>query len=369
MESVQRQMVFCCAEQWLAGSFYGTQPYGDGLRLSDGCTDGCYCTAAIDSGENGFAWGRIFVDSVLPPDTGLRVYAYAADSKRGPNPINPDGEACDNSEDPIPALREAFSSPVSDRGDAYLSCTGRYLWLMLELSAAGPERPEIRRLRIWMGGDHMTDYLPAIYRSHSHDFTYRFLSVFDSMLTDMDRQIDTLPGQMDYEYAGGDLLRYLASWVCVEEGGTDEEIRQRIASAPHDYGDRCTVAGVRRSIREMTGHDPILIEHFRVSPNRPDCADPVLYRRLYGEDPCRCFALLPEDTFHSQRRWDEFGQSMQDRLPAGMSMQIIRLKQCVQLGWHTYLGINSRLGGYVAATLDEQATIHYDTTIGGANHE
>ena len=50
-------------------------------------------------------------------------------------------------------------------------------------------------------------------------------------------------------------------------------------------------------------------------------------------------------------------------------MQLVQLKQCVQLDWHTYLGVNSRVGGYVAAAIDEQVTIHYDTTIGGANHE
>lgn len=62
----------------------------------------------------------------------------------------------------------------------------------------------------------MVDYLPAIYQEE--DFTRRFLSIFDSVFTDMDRAIDRLPGQLDYEHAGGELLRYLAQWVCVEGG-------------------------------------------------------------------------------------------------------------------------------------------------------
>ena len=45
------------------------------------------------------------------------------------------------------------------------------------------------------------------------------------------------------------------------------------------------------------------------------------------------------------------------------------LKPCVQLDWHTYLGINSRIGEYVTAVIDELVTIHYDTTIGGEDHE
>ena len=364
MESVQRQMVFCCAEQWLAGRFYGIEPDGDGLRLVVGRIGGCYCTAAIDSGENGFVWDRIMAEAVLPPDTGLRVYAHASDTRLLKYP---DEFSSDNDTGTMQTLKELFGPPVSELGDVRLSCTGRYLWLMLELSAAGEARPGIRCLRIWMGGDHMTDYLPAIY--HGNDFTHCFLSVFDSMYTDMDRQIDMLAGQLDYEHADGDLLRYLASWVCVEESGTDEELRCRISSASRDYENRCTVAGIRSSVRELTGQDPILIEHFRVSPNRSDCSDPAVYRRLYGDDPCRFFVLLPENTFTNRHGAEEFQHAMRDRIPAGISMQVVRLKQCILLDRHTYLGINSRLGGYVAATIDEQTTIHYDTTIGGANHE
>ena len=91
--------------------------------------------------------------------------------------------------------------------------------------------------------------------------------------------------------------------------------------------------------------------------------------RPFSDGALRSARLLPEDTFSSQQERVRFQQSMADRLPAGVSMQLVQLKQCVQLDWHTYLGVNSRVGGYVAAAIDEQVTIHYDTTIGGANHE
>ena len=50
-------------------------------------------------------------------------------------------------------------------------------------------------------------------------------------------------------------------------------------------------------------------------------------------------------------------------------MQMVQLKAGIQLDWHTYLGVNSRVGCYVPAAIDEQVTIHYDTTIVGASHE
>ena len=70
-----------------------------------------------------------------------------------------------------------------------------------------------------------------------------------------------------------------------------------------------------------------------------DCQDPVLYRRLYGEDPYRFFVLLPEDTFSGQRERELFQRDMEAVIPAGMTMQMIQLKPCIQLDWHTYLGI------------------------------
>lgn len=368
MEPIQAQMVFCCAEQWMGGYFHQVEPWGDGLRLDPGrASTGVYCLTAVDSGETGFLWGRAAVEADLPADTALRIYARAADTRRWEDWPDLDRGIQSLGASPMASLREIFGAPVSDSGDCLLPCVGRYLWIMLELTATGTQAPVIRSLRLWMRGDHMTDYLPAIYQGE--DFTRRFLSIFDSMYTDMDRRIDTLPGQMDYQHAGGDLLRYLASWVCVERGGSEEELRQRIRTALPDYEDLYTVEGVRRSVRRLTGRDPILIEPFQVSPNRPDCQDPVLYRRLYGEDPYRFFVLLPEDTFSGQRERELFQRDMEAVIPAGMTMQMIQLKPCVQLDWHTYLGINARIGGYVPAVIDEQATIHYDTTIGGANHE
>ena len=322
---------------------------------------------AVDSGENGFCWSRAVVEADLPPDTALRVYAYASDS-RGWGEWSDLDEAIRNLEgDPLVLLREVFGPPAAESGDFFIRPKGRYLWLMFELAATGSASPVIRTLRLWMRGDHMVDYLPAIYQEE--DFTRRFLSIFHSMFADMERAIDGLPGQMDYEHASGAMLRYLASWVCVEGGDSEEMLRARIRTALPDYESRYTVEGVRRSIRRLTGREPILIEHFQVSPNRPDCGNPELYRRLYGEDPYRFFVLLPEDTFSSQRERESFQRDMEELIPAGMSMQMVQLKSCIQLDWHTYLEVNSQVGGYVPAAIDEQVTIHYDTTIGGASYE
>lgn len=58
----------------MGGRFYQVEPWGDGLRLDSGrSATGVYCMAAVDSGENGFRWGRVAVEADLPPDTALRL--------------------------------------------------------------------------------------------------------------------------------------------------------------------------------------------------------------------------------------------------------------------------------------------------------
>ena len=252
MEPIQAQMVFCCAEQWMSGRFYQVEPWGDGLRLDSArAATGVYCMAAVDSGENGFSWGRAAVEADLPPDTALRVYAYASDHRGWGSWSDLDQGIRSLEGDPMPVLREVFGPPVSESGDCLLGKTGRYLWVMLELTATGAGAPVVRALRLWMRGDHMVDYLPAIYQEDG--FTRRFLSIFDSLYTDMDRAIDALPGEIDFDHARGDLLRYLAQWVCVEAGEGEALLRERIRTALSDYEDLYTVEGVRRSVRRLTG--------------------------------------------------------------------------------------------------------------------
>ena len=359
MTKIQKQMVFCEPIPWLNG------PDGDPERDDQEMRVEYRCLGPVDSGETGYKWGRVIVEADLPRDTGMRVYACAADTAE-------DGRFPGLSEalagpESGRAIRNVFGPPVAASGDFYLKRAGRYLWLAFELTSANFARPGINKIRILMDGDHMTDYLPAIYRDR--DFTYRFLSIFDSMYADMDRAIDSLPELFDYEAATGDRLRLLASWMNVEGSGSDLAIRERIRTALTDFEYMYTPKGVARSVERLTGRRPVLIEYFDVAPDRPGCHDPEAYRLLYGDDPYCFFVLLPEDTFRDQRERVKFRADMEELIPAGMTMRTVELRQCVQLGSHTYLGINSRVGGYASAALNEKVTIHYDTKIGGNKFE
>jgi len=347
MSATQEYWNLCCEEQWRRGRFFRTRCQGDAICLEPGEHLGRYELFPVDSGESGFAWSRLKMEAYLPRDSAVRVYALAGD---------------------CPEREADFGPPRGTGTDCYLGVAGRYLWLALELTGAGGESPLIRRIAIRMSGDHMVDYLPAIYQEQ--DFTYRFLSIFNSMFQDMEDVIDCLPRLLDLDSAPPDMLALLARWLCVDPWDIQEEgLRERLRHILEEYETMYTVEGVRASARRLTGREARIIEHFSVDPNAPDCRNPELYRRLYGEDPYRFFLLLEEDTFEDRDSMERFLDRMEDRIPAGTELELVLLKNRVQLDWHTYLGINSRVGGYIPAVIDERVTIHYDTTIGGAEHE
>ena len=357
MGTTQNVMTLCCREQWAGAAFHGVERSGDALVLSAGAVEGYVLLPPVDAGEAGFPWGRIQVEAELPGQSGLRIYALASDGAEWP------AWALAREQTPPVTPEPLFGPPAAAGTEAWLSLRGQRLWLGLALTGSGVQRPRIDAVRLWMGGEHLTDYLPAIYQGQ--DFTYRFLSVFTAMFQDMEQEMEAFPRQLDPAAASPEMLEYLAVWLCLEGERDPDRLRQRLGEAIAEYEQQYTPEGIRRSVERLTGRSPGIIEHFSVDPNAPDCSNPALNRRLYGDNPYRFFLLLPQDTFSSQRQLERFLEEMRELIPAETEFELMLLKPCVQLDWQSYLGMNTVISGYRPAVIDETATIHYDTTIGG----
>ena len=366
MEQLHRQLVLNKGEDWQPCYLWGMVPQGDGFTLAAKTQRGVICLRRVDSGEKGFPWGRLSLDCRMDRDSLIHTYAYAADQPVwGDFPSVEDFLASlePGTAETEKALGELFS-PVGQEQECLLDLSGRYLWLMLEFIAAGAP-PLLEAVRLEISGDHMVDYLPAVYQQGG-SFTKRFLSIFNSLFMDMEQEIYRLPARFDYESASDQMLEYLARWMCVDpQEGPPQTLADRIRTAQQDYEDLYTVQGIKRSVRRLVDREPVIIESAHVDPNRPDCVNSALYRRLYGENPYRFFILLPEDVFKSRTQMEEFLSRMEGLIPAGTQFELVLLKRCVQLDGHTYLGINTMVSGYVPVVIDENTTIRYDTMIGG----
>lgn len=358
VSDTQKYLTLCCSEQWQGGIFDHIAWGGDVLCLEAGAFAGAACLPPVDSGEAGFRWGRLRLKARVPQEAAVRVYARASDQPGWPGWDSLRGGAIG------PDKLQALFGPPAAQTDLLLTARGRYLWLAVELTAGGARGPRVEGLSLWMEGDHMVDYLPAIYRGQ--DFTYRYLSIFNSLFQDLEAGLDALPRQLDPASAGDGMAEFLARWLCMEPEKGEENLRDRLPRVLDEYETMYTVEGVRQTARRLTGQNPWIIEYFTVDPNDPACRNPALYRRLYGENPYRFFLLLPQGTFARQQEMERFLDRMSQLIPAETEMELVLLKPCIQLDWHTYLGINSRIGDYIPAAIDDSVTIHYDTTIGGA---
>jgi phage tail-like protein len=351
MNAAHRRLVLCKREDWRIIRSDNVELVGDAITARRAEYSTAYvCLGAIDGGGRGFEWGRVSLETLLPSDTSIRVYAFCSDVLER---VADDGEYL----------------PAGSGDDFYLDLEGRYLWLKFVFTCS-ESSPVLRAVRLAVSGDHMADYLPGIYRDGARGggFTRRFLSVFDSIVTDMERQIDALPSRFDIDGAEGEMLRYLAGWLCVDDAdaaAADGELREYVRNLPEVYGSMYTVEGVKRSVTRLCGRTPLIIESADVDPNGPDCPDSGLYRRLYGENPYRFFILLPEDTFPDSEALELFTNRLGGMIPANTSFVTIPLALSVQLDRHSYLNINSMVSGYTPAVIDESRAINFDMTIGG----
>jgi phage tail-like protein len=294
----------------------------------------------INSGERAFEWQRLSLYCNLPKDTLIRTYAHASDDE---------------------TETETDMSLRGTGSDIYLNVTGRYLRLKFELLSS-EKCPAIHKLRLHLRGDHMLDYLPGIYRAGGN-FIKRFLTVFDSMVTDLEREIFHITAHFDYRKTDGAELARLASWVSVDVSATDGMTRKRISSALSDYEDMFTLDGVKRSVERLTGATPVIIEYTDIDPNRRDCPDSKLYRGLYGDNPYKFFILLDSNTFRDSDDRESFIGRMGDLIPAGTEFEVVTLKHRIRLDEHCYLGLNSYIGSYIPAVLSGDMNVQHDVIL------
>lgn len=135
------------------------------------------------------------------------------------------------------------------------------LWIGGLLRSDGGATPALRQMRVDYGRDTYLKYLPGIYRKDpaARDFLERFLSLHESVLGGVEREIDELPQLFDAAAApAGDFpswLNWLAGWLDfnLSERWPESEAREHLAEAFQRYGRRGTVEGLRRYLELYAG--------------------------------------------------------------------------------------------------------------------
>jgi phage tail-like protein len=282
------------------------------LSLPSTATRALVPAAAIDGGARGMVWHRLYLEAVLPPGCGLRVWLAAADSRAALDEL-PDDAFHPHDFGRVPSLAGEIARGVwLDQGselafhDGFLHCLrtrdraglftclierpghvvralqGRFLAMRLELFGDGQAGPQIAALRAYGPRFSYRDrYLPELYRETADtaatgpasgaDFLDRFLFLFESVLTPLEDQVAASWRLSAPDTAPAEALDWLAGWIglSLEPGLAEHQRRRMIRRATALYRARGTLGGLAGMLDIVTDDgvrrgDLVIVEQFRL---------------------------------------------------------------------------------------------------------
>jgi phage tail-like protein len=136
--------------------------------------------------------------------------------------------------------------------------TGRYLHVAVELRGTRTTSPRVNAIEAFCPRQSYLRYLPDLYQEDevSAAFLERFLSIFESTFSDVEREIETITRYFDPGGVPSDSLEWLASWLAVDvdDAWPESARRELLARAPSLYKKRGTRVGLREMIELYLRH-------------------------------------------------------------------------------------------------------------------
>ncbi|PWV95680.1 phage tail-like protein [Paenibacillus cellulosilyticus] len=315
---------------------------------------GEYISRSIDCTEEGLRWHKLQLDRTIPDNTLIRVSYLIADSTTFR--IDGSNQNLDDylkkpgvrSSDKIAALSllpwsETSINPrdMLIRGEA-----GRYLWVRIQLYGSDKQSPVIAGIRAHFPRLSYLRYLPAVYQEDpaSKDLLERFLSMFETFLSELDGQIETSPRWLDVDAVNAEYMRWLATWIGVltDQGWTESKMRRLIKGMPDIHRKRGTKEGMERLLELYTNERPIIFESCKVRSIEESEAKNA-YAALFGDDPYRFSVLLKPRQIAGSAELATVKRMIASDQPAHTGADVVWLQPWIYLGGHTYLEVNTYL--------------------------
>lgn len=344
------------------------------LMEETGVPEGIWLSRAFDSAEAETVWHKMALETFIPDGTQLHVSYFSQNEDSCI--INGSYRRVDDwlADTTIPyreklkGLAGFWSPPVINPNDAlFFGAKGRYLWLKIEWIASERYTPLLETMRIYFPRDTYLSYLPAVYQEDpaSRDFLERYLSLFGTLFSGIEEEIEDLSAYIDPERATGEHLRWLATWVGLETDDywTDKQVQAFIQAAPELYRYRGTRQGLIKTIEIYTGITPLIVEYFQTKAMRDNAELRHLTDQLYGGDPYTFTVLLRPEQALTEKQRVVIEQLLDEQKPAYTEAKLVLLQPWMYLDLHTYLGINTVLTEPSLLMLNPDRTMPNDTLI------
>jgi len=336
---------------------------------------GIWLSDALDSGTSGTEWHKLVLNAEREHDTQIIVRYYASDQKQviiGHERVdlseyirNPDIPP----ERKLEALAGIWSEPLKDPQDAlFIKAVGRYLWLNIELIGSEQNAPRVHSMEVHFPRSSLMEYLPAIYQRHepSRDFLSRFLSLFQTLLDETERNIAGATRTFDAGGVSGPSLRWLLGWLGIraEDQWTEEQLRKLLRKAPEIYRLRGTRYALEQLIEIYTGEKPIILEYEQVKPLKENPELSEVTDQLYASEPHAFNVLVKAEHADTEVKRATLRQIIEAFKPVFASYKLIILQPWVYMDFHSYLGMNTVLSEPDLARLDGRSSMpHHTITI------
>jgi phage tail-like protein len=258
--------------------------------------------APIDSANTRTTWHRAYLEAVIPPHCGIKLFLAATDMPAAPSAATEwhehrFGELYATSQDSNRIPRAAWVSTPSELPHhmGLLGCPpehnrvglftvliqranrpvsglrGRYLWARVSLTGDTRSTPEIAALRVYGSRfSYVEQYLPELYHedlfgpdadavsSNGHtppDFLERFLANFEGVLTPLEDRIASAYLLTDPATVPGKSIEWLASWIGLTFDPVIPEDRRRamLQNAPLLFRRHGTLRGLELGLNVATG--------------------------------------------------------------------------------------------------------------------
>lgn len=305
------------------------------LRLKKDAESGCFFSRVFDSQEDGCIWHRFTLDIGMRKGSGLRTSFYCFDvpdlvwrnRKTTVEALLRDPEI--PPEEKRRALEPRCALRTLGRTDILLHETaGRYMVVEVELERRESDN-SVGDMCLYFPKETWMRFLPGIYSRHQDpgEFTDRFLSIFQSMHEDRERDISGSAGMLHPASADRRLLEELAGWYDLKDLylWTDAKLRALVMNAPELTKKRGTVAGLKKYLQLYLGEEPAVDEE-------PD-------------NPWGFSVLVPAEYFDDPREHRSLMRIIGHMKPAGMTVQIKASVKKKRNSDEMHLGIDSMLEG------------------------
>ena len=237
--------------------------------------------------------------------------------------------------------------------------SGRYLMFLMEANIKPGQTLEIKKIKVCFPKMSWISYLPEVYQNEDKSgFLERYMAIFQTLYEELNLEIERIPRLIDVESANKDFLTVLSEWLGLENAHMwqEDRLRELLKNYLKYYRIRGNKEAVKMFVRLYTNSEPVyIVENFELEGylNKEEL------KRLYGNDPYSFCVIIKEEQLSSGEQYRSLLKIIEEAAPANMRPELILLRPYIFLSCHSYMEINSVLGGYRDLSLSGMCALEY----------